>query len=283
MSEISESNNIKAIQREHGVFTIGSGPHSVMLLGSCRIVPYLNVFHRLNRDNRFTLYMVNVVNFMFDLEGKSQNPLDIISRFENNQKVMDILKSCRWFIHEYLEHYGMFNSSKSSEKNIYQFGMKPEADVDVPNFHDLFVLFRDQLRYNPDLRTQAELDLQFYNRLSDDIQARMKENGLREIGKFLTTCGQTNVPEVGKEFEDTWKSVRYFWTSNHITNHYVALVMKWINRNHLHMDTDDNAWYDLIGEDIYRTPHTHLTQYDVDNFGLSWKESTVEIKPIPVP
>lgn len=283
MSQISESDGVKAIQLHNGTFKVGSGPLVIVLLGSCRIVPYLNVFHALNGNNRFTIHMINVVNFMFDQKGIRVDTEALVSQYENRQDVRKILESTQWFIHEHLEHYGMFNSSQDSSKNIYQFGMKPEIDVGIPNFHDLFVLFRDQLRYDAELRKQAELDLDFYKRLSDELQQRIKENGLREIEKFISLCPKTSIPEIGTEFENTWRSVRYFWTTNHITNHFTSLVLKLINRKFLKLEVEDAKWYDLLGEDIYRTPHTHLTQYDVDNFALSWNEPVVDIRPIPVP
>lgn len=283
MNPVSKTIDEKAVQRAHGTCKVGSGPHTILLVGSCRIVPYLNAFHRLNRDNRFSIHMVNVVNFAFDLKGRQENPEETAARYENHPELLKVLKETKWFIHEHLEHYGMFNTDRKASKNIYQFGVLPECDVMIPNFHDLFVLFRDQLRYDAELRAQAQRDMEFYHRLSDDVQDRMKDRGLREIAKFLGICEMTNLPEMGQVFAEKWRQTRYFWTTNHITNNFVMLALRLMNEKFLHMDINGMTWEDIVGEDIYRNPHTHITQYDVDNFVLSWDEKLVDVAPFPVP
>ena len=255
-----------------GSYSIGTGPEVVVILGSCRVLPYVNYFHYLNTDNRFTIHLINVVNFYYNATNEPTDVAAMCASFENNAELLATLKACKWFIHEHTENFGMFNTERNeiiSEKNIYQFGMKPDVDVSIPNFNNTFILFQELVNYDEFARTNAQLD----KTLTRGVQDYIKAKGLMAIDHFLKICALTSLPEFGALFGATWQTTRYFWTGNHVSNKFTRLVFALMNEKFLHIPVNGVFWDRIESEDMYATPCTPITQYDVDNYGLQWPQA----------
>lgn len=270
--------NTKAEQLEKGCFTVGAGPEVLLLMGSCRTVPYLNYFDYLQFNNRFTVKFIDPFNWHWDHGG---NPVDYeskINSLETDSAVLGVIKSAKWFVHEHYENYGMFNTDKSGSKNIYQFGMAPEHDICIPNFRDKFILFQDIVTFDGEIRTAAAADYNATGRLSDNLQQLMKSKGLSAIEKFMGICKLTSLPEMGAVFSASWRQLRYFHTMNHISNNFTNAIFRLLNGRFLKLEAPDSFWERILAEDMYCTPHTPMTGYDVMNYGLEWQEPIAELK-----
>ena len=97
----------KEQQLSKGYFQVGNGPLQVLILGSCRTVPYAEY---LCRSPELTVRRIDPCDWT--LCGMDLN------QFETDERILNVLKSTNIFIHEYLENYGMFNTEKADSKTF---------------------------------------------------------------------------------------------------------------------------------------------------------------------
>lgn len=150
---------IKEQQLKHGAFKTGTGKEITLILGSCRSVPYLNYLVQCNKNDRFTIYFIDPFNWNWDENNNRVDYEEVLLRLETNKELLDVIGSVKIFIHEYYSNAGMFNVFKD-KKNIYEFGMNPDIDITIPNFNDVFILFRDIVSFDISIRKKA---IQDYN------------------------------------------------------------------------------------------------------------------------
>jgi len=272
--------SVRKEQVARGYFTVGKGPEHLLILGSCRAVPYLNYFDYLSHLHKFTVHFIDPFNWHWDEDGVPIPYEPMINSLEKDARILDLLKSCRWFIHEYYENFGMFNTGKDREKNIYQFGVAPEVDIMLPNFNDLLILFQDVISFDDEIRLQAGMEI-MKGGFSRGLQDRIKEVGLASVEKFCGVCRKTDFPEMETLFRGTWRIVRYFGNLNHITNEFTIALFQLLNQKFLHLEIPDvlgGFWDRVSVEDLYLTPRTPITKYDVDNHGIQWNEPMEELR-----
>jgi hypothetical protein len=245
--------NTKPSHYTDGCFRTGTGENVVVILGSCRIFPYVNYFNRWNEGrNEFTIVVINIVNFAFDQHDNHVNSDHFTVQFETNPVLLGMLKRCRIFIHEHAENFGMFNTCDKARKNIYQFGLNPEMDIAVPNFHDRFVLEND------------------WRSCGMEPPEDYLEKGESAIHQFTNQTILTSFPEFGDLFKDTWRDIRYFWTPNHVSSHFSILVFTLMNERFLRMPLTEEFWNGARQEDLFKTPCTEVTQRDRDGYRITW-------------
>lgn len=258
-----------------GVFTIGSGPDVILIAGACRVLPYVNYFNYLNQGNRFTIHLMNVVNYSFANDVK-QDAEQFVTRFENNTAFLNMLKSVKWYIHEHIANYGMMNNDRTRPKNIYQFGMAPEADISLPNFHNIFVLFQELINFDAALKAMAS---QNGGILGYNAQRAIEATGESAIQKFIAHCWMSSLPEFAITFRNTWRMKRYFWTGNHVSNVFTMEVFRQMNDKIMQLSIPQSFWERVSKEDMFKIPATPVTQYDVESYGLKWN---CPIEPLKV-
>lgn len=263
---------------QRGFFTVGSGPTVILIEGSCRVVPYLNYFHYLNGNNRFTIHLCDVVNFYWDLEGKPIDPTHWTEKFESNPQMLEMLKSVKWFMHEHTESFGMLNTERTCAKNIYQFGIQPEIDIALPNFNDIFILFQEHAQFDPEMRKRMYDELHQHGTLLQETQAAVKAKGDAALAKFTGFCRKSSLPEFADIFEQTWRQKRYWWTGSHVSNVFTMTVFRLLNDKFFHLETTPEFWNRLTYEDMYCEPHSPITKYDRQNYGIQWPQPDEDLK-----
>ncbi len=247
--------NTKAQHYTDGCFHTGTGEDVVMIIGSCRIFGYANYFDRWNRSwspNPFTICVVNIVNFAMGPEGQSVNSDEFTVQFETNPVLLEMIKRCRILIHEHAENFGCFNTHRSCDKNIFKLGIDPEIEISVPNFHDVFLFEND------------------YRNCGMQPPENYIEKGEDAVVNFTRKCQLTSFPEFGDIFRDTWRSIRYFWTPNHISSQFSTTIFGLMNEKFLKMPLTDEFWDGARSEDLFKEPHTEPTQRDIEGYGLRW-------------
>lgn len=270
--------NSKPRHYTHGSFCIGSGPTVILIEGSCRVIPCVNYFDYLNADNRFTIHLINVVNICFDVHDNKVNPAEHAQQFESNPHLLDTIRKTKWFIHEHAVRFGMLNTDKTCPKNIYQFGMNPDIDISLPNFNDVFILAQELVDIDPKVKKIAKEDYAAIGQLSPDTKAVMRLRGMTEINKFLNICAKTSLPEFAAEFAANWKSIRYFWTGSHVSKEFTTTVFRMMNERYLKLKIDPEAFRRIHADDMYATPASPVTRYDVENYGINWPQAVQELK-----
>lgn len=262
---------VKIQQVEKGFYSTGSGSESVLIEGSCRIIPYLNYLDYLNGDNKFTINVINIVEFHFDKNGNRIDVESSTQRYESDPSVLQMIKGVKYFVHEPCVNFGMFNTVPMTAKNIYQFGMNPEFDIVLPAFEP-FILFQDYLNFDQEAKSKAKSDIASQGKLSPELQEVIVAKGNDSLGRFLKSCHITSFPEFADTFEKNWKLERWFWTNNHVSNRFTAELFRLMNDKAFMMDIPQQFWDRIKSEDMYSSNPVPLTQYDVDNYGIKWHE-----------
>lgn len=267
----------KRAQLRDGFFQTGTGPETLLLVGSCRTLSYLNYLHRWNRENgnRFRIARIDPTDFWYnerdELMDLSAFETAMITR-ETDHRILELLRSATIFIHEWYKYYGMFNTAKGLEKNVYHFGLNPQVDVCLPNFHDKFVLFTDLLHFDEYLRRRFLAD-----GLTPDLAASIKDRGLANLDKFYDICQMTSFPEFADFFKEQWTRKRFFWTGNHVSGHFTWQLFRLLNDRFLNLPLSDSFCREAAVEDQFRNPHTPVTQADRDSYGITWNEPTLPL------
>ncbi len=220
----------KTQQLKNGFFQSGTGPAQVLVLGSCRLIPYVTYLGEWNKaagNNQLTLRRID--------------PCDYISHseLETNPRVVAALRSTEIFIHEPL-----------NDRRVYHAGMNPRQDITVPNWHEHRVLENDWTDYGAVV--------------PPDYIAR----GESEINLFCAGCARSSFPEFGKLLQNTWRSIRYFWRPSYVSAAFTKAIFKAMNDRFLHLPIDQVTDHDSLGAP-YRDV-TRVTQRDRDGHGITW-------------
>jgi hypothetical protein len=267
--------NVKQAQLKYGSFKVGTGKEVILLIGSCRSVMYLNYLDKWNRENgnRFTIHHLDPFNWSFDANDKIIDLETRLKELETDENLLNIFKSTDIYLHEYYQHFGMFNS-----KVIKSFGLNPKLEVCIPNFNDLFILFNDLLTFDVELKTRAKEDLSKGTSLSQETQDIMKSKGEAAIEKFYEVCRLSDLPEMELYFKAVHKSIRLFWSYNHVSRDFNLQCFKLMNEKFLKLHLTADYWNEISNwPDMFAKPSTGLTQYDKDNYGFNWNEPLKEL------
>lgn len=251
-----------------GYFQTGTGPEKILILGSCRTLALTNYLDCYNRrfGNPFTIYRIDPHDFHWNEHGERVDVEAAIAARERNSSLINVLRSTPIFIHEYLRYYGMFNTDREAPKNIWQFGINPRLSICLPNWHDQWVLFNDQRLFPPE-------GIHHINgALSTETVQLLKERGLAYLEKFYGICRMSSFPELEDHFKKWWTRTRFFWTANHVARPFTLYLFHQLNERFLHLKWDDTFRHEIEAIDLFSDPHTHITQYDVDAYGLKWNE-----------
>lgn len=236
------------------VYETGSGPENILILGSCRTVPYLNYLNRYNQNSGepFKIYVIEPNNYHWNEHEQEVSLDEELTKLETNDRILSIIGKTDIFIHEHYGSFGMFNTGPLSMKNIYQFGMKALVDIRIPNFHDHFILEND------------------YGSCGILTPDNYIERGEKEIEKFCEVCDMSDFPEFGEHFKENWRLQRYFWRPNHVSSVFTIELFGLMNAKFLKFRLTSEFWDEAAKEDLFKEPHTQVTQRDIEGYGLQW-------------
>lgn len=272
--------NIK--EQQFSVFRIGNekSKEVILIIGSCRAVPYLNYLDEYNKlnNNRFLIYFIDPFNFNWDKDEKRVDYEQVILGLENDQNILDIISSTTIFIHEYYQNFGMFNTFKEKEKNIYKYGMNPKIDVTIPNFHDIFIMFNDISKFDVEIKALAKEDLAANNKLSDRTLKKLYDISQNNLNKFYANCLKSDFPQMKEYFMSNFLGVRLYWSYNHVSKHYTLKIFQWMNEKFLHLELPSSYWDTISKEDMYANNYTSPTEYDKQFYDYKWNEPLVKFK-----
>lgn len=274
--------NTKEQQLRQGYFKIGMGSEIILIIGSCRAVPYLNYLNLWNEQNgvRFTITFIDPFNFNYD---DNDNRVDIeakINSMEKDDFLLNLLSKTSIFIHEYYANFGMFNCDKKADKNIYQFGLKPGMDICIPNFNDNFILVGDIVKHDKTMRDLAIQDYNVIEKLSDQTYEAVYAISRQNVSKFLEVCKKSDIPEMGTYFVQNFTKKRFHWNSNHVSKHFTLFIFKFIMENTFGILLSKEFEEEISQHDMYANNYTPLTEYDMRAYGYEWKEFVVPLKQL---
>lgn len=255
-----------------GYYKIGTGNTKILILGSCRSVAYITYFKDLNKDNKYSIYFIDPMNWCWDMQGNRVNYEERLSDCEDNTNILELLKIIDIFIHEHYVNAGMFNVSKFSNKNIYQFGLNPKINIELPNFNDIFLLTKDIVSFDMDVRKQVIQDYNVNGELSKQTIEKIEKIKATNLQKFFDICAKTSFPEFAEVFANEYKEVRYFWTFNHVSARFTQTLFRMMCEKYLGIDLKD---YNLTNKDLFANNYTYLSDYDSE-YNLNESKKTLK-------
>lgn len=275
-------NTINIKEKQFSVFRIGNpaSKEVVLIIGSCRSVPYLNYLDHYNKlnSNRFLVYFIDPFNYNWDKDENRVDSEAVITALETDKNLLDIFASVKIFIHEYYGNFGMFNTFKDAEKNIYKFGMNPEIDITVPNFHDVFIMFNDIAKFDVEIRTMAQADINLNGSLSEQTLQKLFTISQNNLNKFYGVCLKSDFPEMKEWFQQNFLNTRLYWTYNHVSKFFTLKLFEWMNEKYLHLDLPSSYWNAISKEDMFDNNYTSPTQYDKKFYDYKWSEPLADFK-----
>lgn len=269
---------IKQAQLRDGFFTTGSGSEVILVMGSCRVVNYVSYLESWNNlnGNRFTIHSLDPFNHNWNEKDERVDYGEALLKLETDEKLLSMFKSVNIFVHEFYKNGGLFNCDNDGDKAIYDFGMNPAIDICLPNLNDCFMLGADIVNFDADARKMATQDYNVMEKLSTETIEHIRAISALNLGKFLTVCHKSNVPEMSKFFLKNHFDKRLYWSYNHTTELFTWNVFLFINEKFLHLDLSN---FPTEFEDIFRHGiNTPLTDFDVEYLGYNWDEPVVELK-----
>lgn len=272
--------DIKAHQ--DNVFWVGSRQpqKEIFILASCRGVPYLNYLHRYNEMNGqpFRITYVSPHEYVSTPSGQPRNLEQELVRLETHEPMLERIRASDIFIHEHHANFGMFNTSYSSEKNIYQFGMEPELDIALPNFNDHFMTVQDLVDYEGEIKSRLLADLHEVGFITPTTVSYIQFRAYHHLMRFKRACELSSFPEFWPYFRDNYKTTRFFWTFNHVSKWFTLDLFRRMNEQFLKLDLSQDFWVEALAEDLFKSPCTPYTTQDRDILGLQWTENFSTLK-----
>lgn len=255
MKPLINTLDIKLAQLEKGSWSTGSGNETILIIGSCRCINYVNYLKQWNESNgnRFTIHHLDPFNWNFKIVNGIEERTDFeatITALETDSRILNLLSKVDIYIHEYYNQFGMFNTD-----NIKNFGLNPKQDICLPNFNDLFILYNDLMTFDKETQEQPNnLEL-------------VKEKGLKAIDKFYWVCQHSSMPEMEDYFRYNWQTTRFFWTYNHISTHFTLKIWELLNEKFLHLE-NWNQFENMV--DMFSSPCTQVHINDRKIYGIKW-------------
>lgn len=270
--------NTKQQQLANGYFKIDSGNELILIVGSCRSVPYANYLHEWNvaNGNRFSIAFIDPFNFNYDLKDNRVDLHEKINSLETDENMLAMLRSTTIVIHEYYENYGMFCFDKNADKNIYKFGLNPAIDICIPNFNDRFILCGDIVTFDANMRRKAISDYNVIGKLSKQTELEIYEISKYNINKFYEVCLKSDLQEMSNYFFGNYLFRRLWWTSNHVSKWFTLAIFNLINDRFLHLDLSKG--FNSGHVDMFANNYTHLTEYDIKWHGFDWGEEVKQLR-----
>lgn len=180
---------------------------TVVLIGSCRIVPLLNALcvynyqhARNHHDQPFELLCFNPVEMW---EGPGHHVADGVNRILDGYR----LGLVDFLVCEHLERCGSLNTVRSSEQNVFDsLGCQPAVEIHMPNWNDMHIFDAETAMHDKEgYATWGHADRVEF----------LRAETAKHKARFLSHCAGSSFPELAEWVEANWLTTRMGWTSSH--------------------------------------------------------------------
>jgi len=181
---------------------------NILLLGSCRITPFLN--YMLNHDifgNNYNYLCVLVYNDQ--MKALSE---DII----NNEEIRHQICRSKYLFAEYMLNYNFFNTNRSSNQSIFNIYDSFEKEIILPNWNNICLYAKDIVKFK-DLKNEFNRALCNEIHINDFAQ-KLKETQEKELERYYSILRKANFPDLIDYVNSIVKTYRIAHTLNHPTN-----------------------------------------------------------------
>jgi hypothetical protein len=229
---------------------------TIVLVGSCRIVPILNnlrVYNQVNGDP-FELLCFDPVE-MWDGPGCE------VSDGANRTLADYSFGKVDFLVCEHIERCGVLNTVRSSEQNVFNsLGCRPGVEIRLPNWTDMHIFDAETAMHDPT----------GYGTLPHDERvAFLRDKTAVCKARFLSYCRECSFPNLEEIIESNWLAIRWGWTSSHPSLSLVWMLFNSIAGMMGIEVTSEVASHPLCTTDVYESTGMKLNQVDYDANG--WK------------
>lgn len=242
-------------QRREFSFGNARSGKTVVLIGSCRIVPLLNCFRVYNAlyGNPFELLCFNPVEMW---QGPGHHVSDGVNQILGNYR----FGQTDFLVCEHLQYCGVLNTFRSSEENVFEsLGCNPAVEIRLPNWNDMHILDAETACHSP---VYAALG-------HDERVAEIRANTATHKARFLSHCAGSSFPELAEWVEANWLTVRMGWTSSHPSHPLLWQMFAGVFRIMGLELTANLKAHPLCSSDVYQPTGIALTPVDYEANG--WK------------
>jgi len=240
-------------------------PYNIFFLGSCRIYAFLNYF--LNHEHFGTNY--NYVCVLVYVE----NMRDFSKTCIHDENFKKVLRDSKILVSEYLKHYDYFNSSPSSERNLFQMETRFEHTIFLPNYCDLQVNAKNMVKYDDEIKSMFQRLLRNEETL-EAFSAMLQGHQQNELNRYYKVIAKSFMPELKHFIQENVLRRRIAHTINHPTNFLLLEMFRLLLLNVFGFSlppiiVELSNRYEFLPSEGYAD---HLTWYDLVCLNYTWTE-----------
>ena len=204
-------NNIVDVNNRKQIMIVNNHSHeNILLIGSCRIVPFLNyLMHHDLFGNKFNYLCILVyVPEMIQLSE------EIIF----NEEIKKQICGSTILFSEYVKNYNYFNTQRLTEKSIFNIHNSFTREIIIPNWGDICLYTKDLIQYKNlknefDQLIKHEISLQDFTTILQNCQKQ-------ELQRHANLLNKSNYPELITFTNSNLTWLKLAHTLNHPSNIY---------------------------------------------------------------
>jgi hypothetical protein len=251
-------NDICFINKKKEIMIINNNSNeNILLIGSCRITPFLNY---LINDELFG----NKYNYLCVLVYM-QEIVELSEEIINNKIIKSQICNSTILIAEYIKNYNYFNTDRYCKKCIFKICDSFQNEIILPNWSDICLYTKDLIKYK-DLKD--EFNLFINKKISlEDLTIILQKKQEEEIERHNKVLTKAKWLELINYTSDNYKKYKLSHTINHPTNlYFIEIYRLLIEKNFAESPfflpqsvIDVNFSYEFLKNDGV---DTKLTYYD---------------------
>lgn len=250
--------NILRASYDRREFSFGApgAAKKIVLIGSCRIVPFLNALrvYNLLHGNPFELLCFNPVEMWV---GPGHHVHDGVNNILSGYQI----GKADFLVCEHLQYCGVLNTVRSSEQNIFDsLGCVPDVEIRLPNWNDMHIF---------DVETAMHDKVGYANLPFPDRVTFIREQTAIHKARFLSHCRGSSIPELESWTEENWLTTRMGWTSSHPSQPLIWKMFRSVAEKLGLEITPELEAHPFCANDIYQSTGIALTPVDYE--ANDWK------------
>lgn len=238
---------------ERRQFSFGNpqAKQTVCLIGSCRIVPFLNHLRAYNAlyGDPFELLCFNPVEMW---EGPGCEVSDGANKILSGHQIGKV----DYLLCEHIERCGVLNTVRSSRENIFDsLGCVPAVEMHLPNWNNLHIFDAETAMHDKD---------GYANMPHADRVAFIREQTAIHKARFLSHCRGCSFPELEAWVSERWLTVRMGCSSCHPSHPLLWRMFECVAGRMGLSITPELSAHPLCSTKVYEPTAIPLTEVDLE-------------------
>jgi hypothetical protein len=197
---------------------------NILFIGSCRIIAFVNYFYNDDFFGKKYNYIVILAHVTSELS----------KTIDTNEYIKSLIFNSKILVAEYLVSFNYINTSRQSEKNIFQIYDNFDLYISLPNYQDILSYTEDIIQFNEPCRNYYKLYIT-NNITLIEFSNKLKDYRDSEINRYSKIIDKTEFKDLSTFVLENYKNIRLAFSLNHPTNNlliemYRILLHKFFNR-----------------------------------------------------